>query len=270
MGAPPPFYSRPGLNVETYDARCPLDIGRSSVEGDAAWYARRAAAWGGPVLEAACGTGRVAWAIAEAGLEVSGFDLSGPMLAAAGAKRAGKPPEVAARADFRAGDMADFDLARTYSTILVPFRAFQALLTPALQRAALGRFREHLAPSGRLVLDLFDPRYEYLTPTAPPALAARDTVRHPERGTLVTVEMVREGFDPVAQVLRDAWTFREHARTGEVLREETELLELRWSFRWEMRHLFEICGLRVEEEWSDFKGGKGEYGKEQVWVLIRD
>lgn len=264
-----PFYSRPGLNVECYDRRTAADVARSSVRGDAAWYRRLARRTGGPVLEGACGTGRVAWEIARAGIEVVGFDSSPSMLRAAAAKGASMPPGAARRATFVRGDLRDFTIGRTFPLAIVPFRAFQCLLTPGDQRASLLRFRRHLRPGGRLVLDLFDPAYEYLTPSMPRRFAERVSVPHPVRGTRVSVEIRRLALDPVGQVMRDLWTFREETPAGRTVRVEREVLALRWSFRWEMRHLFELTGFEVEAEHSDFRGSPPAYGGEQVWVLRR-
>ena len=74
-------------------------------------------------------------------------------------------------------------------------------------------------------------------------------------------------IDPVAQVLREEWVFRETDAAGTVLSEEREELRMRWSFRWEMRHLFALTGFEVEAEYSDFRGSPPAYGGEQVWVL---
>jgi hypothetical protein len=264
-----PFYAADGLHVEVYDRLHETTIPGSSVDGDAAWFTARALEWGGPVLEGASGTGRVSWELARAGVEVVGFDLSPAMIRAAEAKRAGMDPAVAARATFVPGDLRTFDLGRTFPLAIVPFRAFQALLTPEDQAACLGRFLAHLAPGGRLVLDLFDPRYEYLVSENPPMALEEDSIPHPARDSTVTVTMERQEFDPVRQVFRDRWTFRERDPSGGVIREEAEDLTLRWSFRWEMRHLFDLCGLEVEAEYSDFRDSPPEYGREQVWVLRR-
>jgi hypothetical protein len=43
----------------------------------------------------------------------------------------------------------------------------------------------------------------------------------------------------------------------------------RRTFRYEMRHLVESCGLVVEAEYSDFQRSSPEYGKEQIRVLSR-
>ena len=52
--------------------------------------------------------------------------------------------------------------------------------------------------------------------------------------------------------------------------EEEELLEIRWIFRYEMRHLFSLAGFVVEEEMSDYLGAPPAYGAEQIWVVRRD
>jgi SAM-dependent methyltransferase len=261
------FYARDGLHVDCYDAfHAPFLEGF----GDVPFFVRLARRSGGPVLEGACGTGRVAWDIARAGIGVVGFDVSRPMLRRAEAKRAGMPPRARALARFVRGEFRTFDLGRRrFPLALVPFRAFQALLTPGDQRAALRRFRRHLRPGGRLVLDLFDPRLDYCHPGGRAPMKP-STVLHPARGTRVTVASGERVNDPVRQVLREVWTFTERDGRGRVLRRESEVLRLRWSYRHEMRHLFELEGFAVEAEYADFRGAPPAYGREQVWVLRRE
>lgn len=261
MTSPTPFYARPGLHVECYDALHEKYLATSSVAGDAAWFARLARRTGGPVLEGACGTGRVAWAIARAGVEVVGFDRSLPMLVRAEAKRASLPPRARNLARFVLGDFRTFDLGRRFPLAIVPFRAFQSLLTPGDQRRALRRFRDHLRPEGLLVLDLFDPRLEYCVPGGR-SPRDRSTFRHPVRGTRVTVEIGGRVNDPVRQVLTEQWTFREGRR-----RAERETLTMRWTYRHELRLLCEAEGFTVEAEYSDFRGHGPAYGNELIFVL---
>ena len=49
-------------------------------EAELAWYLEKAKASGGPVLDVACGTGRLAIALAREGLSVTGMDQSVGML----------------------------------------------------------------------------------------------------------------------------------------------------------------------------------------------
>jgi SAM-dependent methyltransferase len=238
-------------------------LATSSVAGDAAWYARLARRIGGPVLEGGCGTGRVTWEIARAGVEVVGFDRSVPMLARAEAKRESMPRRARPLARFVRGEFRTFDLGRRFPLAIVPFRAFQSLLAPEDQRRTLRRFHRHLVPGGRLVLDLFDPRLDFCIPGGRMP-RHRNAFLHPARGTRVTVEIGGRVNDPVRQVLSEQWTFREGRK-----RVKRETLVMRWTYRHELRHLCESEGFAVESEFSDFRGHGPAYGNEIVLVLRR-
>lgn len=261
------FYERPGLNVETYDAR--MSLAATAVEGDVEFYIAQAREAEGPVLEVACGTGRVTWPLAEAGCEVVGIDRSPAMLAAARARGADRAADVARRARFEIADMVDFDLDAFFSIVLVPFRAFQAVLDPADQRRALESMSDHLRPGGRLIVDLFDPLLEFCLPEGDRAPRQRGEVVHPESGRRVTVDVLERTNDPVAQVLTELWCFREYEADGRVGREEHEELRLRWTYRQEMRYLLELVGFEVVAEHSDFRGSPPTYGAEQVWIAVK-
>ena len=43
-------------------------------------------------------------------------------------------------------------------------------------------------------------------------------------------------------------------------------MALRWTWRWELRHLLELCGFVVEAEYSDFARSGPAYGKELIVV----
>ena len=254
------------LGTEIYDLQSPYISAGGPGEGDVAFYARLAAEQGGPVLDVGCGTGRVAVALAQQSFEVVGVDLSQAMLRQAEARRAGLPVEVAARLTFVYGDMTTLELGRQFALIVTPSRVFQFALTSAAQRAALRALRRHLRPDGRLVLDLFDPRLDVVVPGSifPPRTGE---VIHPRTGNRVIWEIAGREPDPLEQLVVSDWTAREVGPSGDVLRDETERLTLRWSTRSEMRLLFELEGLAVEAEYGDFQGSPPTYGREQVWVL---
>ncbi|MFH1279595.1 MAG: class I SAM-dependent methyltransferase [Candidatus Eisenbacteria bacterium] len=262
------FYGRPGLNVETYDAfqeRYANESGFPALDGDVEFYKSLAVSSGGPVLELACGTGRVAWPIAEAGVDVVGLDLSEAMLGAARAKGERYPADVRARATFVSGNMAEFDLGRVFPLVVIAFRSFQSLLTVEEERACLERIRRHLAPEGRLVIDNFDPLLQYCLPEAESPVIDRSAT-HPVTGNAVKIEVVERTTDPYRQLITEHWRFTEHDENGDVVREEEDVLKLRWIYRQEMRYLFELTGFRVEGEFSDFHGDEPGYGKEQIWI----
>src|SRR5205814_3458286 len=111
--------------------------------------------FGDPILELGCGTGRITMALAEAGKRITGLDLSGRMLERAVKKRAELRVEARERVHLMQGDMARFDLGEKFRLVIIPFRPFQHLLEVRQQVDCLDCARKHLAPGGRLILDVF-------------------------------------------------------------------------------------------------------------------
>jgi SAM-dependent methyltransferase len=265
-GSLPQIYAHGGMSVELYDALHPE--GADGME-DTAFLLEQAAVTGGPILELACGTGRVVWPMAEAGYEIVGLDLNRAMLERAEAKAAAKPAEVRQRARFVQSGMQEFDLGSTFSLVFSTFRSFQGLLTVEDQRSCLRCAHRHLRPGGRLVLDLFDPQLDRLLPRDPYAPRSFGTPRHPVSGNLVLWESVDHGNDPVGQILTEIWRWTEVDADGRVVRQELEEIRLRWTFRYELRHLLELCGFRLLHEYSDFRKNEPAYGRELVVVCER-
>ncbi len=261
------FFASHGLAVETYDARIPAPD-QPPIGGDVEFYLNLAQRADGPVLELGAGTGRVVWALAVAGFEVVGLDISGPMLERAEAKRAAVPIESGERATFIEGDMTDFTLDRSFGLAVSAFRAFQALLTPETQRRSLDCVYRHLRPGGLIALHLFDPRFEYLLPGSD-APRMHGECRHHQTNKPIRFETIERRSDPLTQTLEEIWRFEELDDGGNVLRHEEVTLALRWTYRWEMRYLLELCGFDIEAEYSDFRQSPAAYGLEQVWVARR-
>ncbi|HVJ55119.1 MAG TPA: class I SAM-dependent methyltransferase [Aliidongia sp.] len=103
---------------------------------------------GGPVLDLGCGTGRLARAIARAGLDVTGIEPVPAMLARARALSGDHA------IDYVPGDARRFRLDRRFRLVTMTAHAFQHLLGAADQAAALGRIAEHLVPGGLFAFDL--------------------------------------------------------------------------------------------------------------------
>lgn len=108
---------------------------------------------GGPVLDLACGTGRLTRAIAAYGIEVVGVDLARPMLDRARALAQQEQLSI----EWIEADCRSFDLGRRFALVLMTSHAFQALLTRADQQACLARVAAHLHAGGRFVFEVRNP-----------------------------------------------------------------------------------------------------------------
>ena len=249
-------------------------FGRAELEGergDVAFYVEEARQAGSPVLELACGTGRVLIPVAEAGLTVVGLDSSAAMLSIAQEKIAKLPDATQQRIELVEGDMRSFALDQRFKLIMIPFRSFLHLMTPADQRQALGCIRDHLADDGRLVFNIFDPRLETIAAhlgTLGAALKRDRELTHPETGRRVVVWEARH-YDPAQQIIEEERIFEELDADGRVVAKTYAPLTLRWVYRYEMQHLLELSGFAVEALYGSYERGPFRHGGEQIWVARR-
>lgn len=210
--------------------------------GDRDFYLREALAAGGPVLEAACGTGRILLPTLAAGADVDGFDGSPAMLRrlrerapAVLGDRAGEIEDRVWEADLRR-----FSRDRRYALITCPFRAFLHLLTMDDQLAALARFREHLAPGGRLLLNVFHPSYRFTVEQDGGRLlddefVHRATGRHTRLWTAVSNDLINQ----VKTV--ENW-FEELDEQGRVVSQTEAPFRITWIFKPQMELLLRAAG----------------------------
>jgi SAM-dependent methyltransferase len=134
-----------------------------SVTEDVGFYVDEALASGGPVVELAVGTGRIAVPIARAGLEVIGVDSSPAMLAVA--RHAAEEAGVAHRVDLRLGDLREPPVAGRVPLVVCPFRSLLHMETEAEKLRALRAARDLLEDDGRFVFDVFSPSREDIEET---------------------------------------------------------------------------------------------------------
>lgn len=106
----------------------------------------------GPVLDLACGTGRVAISLARAGLNVVGVDISQHMVACALDKLNRDGSEIRDRVDFIVGDMTKLDLDSVFPIAIIPCNSLNELCTFEAQAACIRSVWQHLAPGGALVI----------------------------------------------------------------------------------------------------------------------
>ncbi|MFN2572583.1 MAG: trans-aconitate 2-methyltransferase [Gemmatimonadales bacterium] len=215
---------------------------------DVPFYVTEAKAVRGAVLEIGCGTGRVLLPIARAGCAIAGLDGSPVMLERCRTKLAAEPAVVQQRVTLHQHDMHDFDFGGQYALIIAPFRVVQHLTTADAQLRFLAAAARHLTPGGRLIFDVFNPRFDLL---------ARADGTEPE--------------DTPEQRLPDGRTFRRGARVVRVRWvdqvSEVELIyyvgnerhvqafDMRWYLPAELRHLLARGGFRVREIYGDFARG---------------
>jgi SAM-dependent methyltransferase len=159
----------------------PLDeVGRSTAEaaalarlydldlvddpGDLGLYQAFAARTGGPILELATGTGRIAVPLAAAGFDVTGVDVDPAMLARARARAAAAGRSVEARIDLVEADVRAVRLpgAGRFRLAFLALNSLMVMGDRAGQASVLRTLAAHLAPGGLAVVDVWLPDAEDL------------------------------------------------------------------------------------------------------------
>jgi SAM-dependent methyltransferase len=215
------------------------------------FYVEAARQSGGPVLELGCGTGRILIPTARAGIEIAGLDSSNYMLEACRRRLRAEPAQVSARVSLHPGDMRHFDLGRNFRLATIPFRPFQHLLTVEDQLACLGTTRRHLAASGRLVFDIFNPSIRNLARPADGAETDEEPpFTLPDGRSVVRRHRVLER-DLINQIVVGEIIYYVTHPDGRHER-LVQPLRMRYLFRFEAEHLLARAGFAVEQVYSDF------------------
>jgi SAM-dependent methyltransferase len=202
----------------------------------------------GPVLELACGTGRLTIPIARAlahdpSRPVTGLDLAPAMLEAARRKAAAAGATIELMLD----DMRRFALGRRFGTILVAFNSLLHLTSNDALAECFARVREHLEPGGVFMFDIFNPSIQLLA-RAPTERSTVTLVDDPELGE-IHVETTID-YDAATQVNQGAWIFSAPDRRDYM----TVPLHLRCIFPQELPVLLASNGFRLETRHGDFGG----------------
>lgn len=147
-----------------YDGIAPIyDPWSRSVVEDVDFYVEEALVSGGPVVELAVGTGRIAVPIAKAGVRVIGVDESPAMLE--GARAYAERENVSPLVDLRLGDLRDPPVDERVPLATVPFRSLLHMPDEHQKLRALTAAASVLEPGGRFVFDVFAPSPEDIEET---------------------------------------------------------------------------------------------------------
>lgn len=231
---PDPFYRDPKI----YDAI----TGNRSFDTD--FYVARAVAFGGPVLEIACGTGRITIPMVQAGIEVTGLDASPAMLGEARAKAARAGVEV----EWVQADCRDFDIGKKFAMIFFPFNSLLHLHDRVSYERFLERVRTHLAPGGHFLFDVFNPGLEFIVENSR-RKRREGTFVDPYSGLPGVIEETLS-YDAVNQINRSRWFYS----VGDAKNVAVNDLHLRCLYPQELEALLHYNGFEMLERVGGFDG----------------
>jgi SAM-dependent methyltransferase len=218
---------------------------------DVAFYVATALRYGGgPVLELGVGTGRVARALATAGVEVTGVDVMQSMLRRARERLTSLPKNARARVTLVRGDMRRLSLGKRFPLVIAPFNAFTHLYDRRDLERALACCHLHLAARGRLVFDVVMPEMKALLQDPERLYRGRD-VTDPQDGRRFTYYEASH-YDCVRQIRSVTMVLE---RAGERGPGRAIPLTQRQFFPAELEALLYYNGFDLEQRYGDFALG---------------
>jgi SAM-dependent methyltransferase len=216
---------------------------------------------GSPLLDLACGTGRLLIPLARQGYQITGIDVSGAMLDLAREKLAVEGLEDRARLVQQ--DMRHLHLGHRFRLALCALSSFAHVLAQEEQVEVLRRVRDHLVPGGLLVLDMFNP-------DLPGMLSSEgQVVLHKTWSDLGTgrrvLKFVARQVDWATQIQRVTFILDEIDDAGGVSRSVFPF-GMRFLFRAEAELLVRAAGLELEAVYGSYD--LDEYAEDSPVLIL--
>ncbi|HEY8448635.1 MAG TPA: class I SAM-dependent methyltransferase [Thermomicrobiales bacterium] len=229
------------------------------------------------VLDLACGTGRMTFPLArrcaalDPGSRVVGLDISEPLLDRARERLGSDQRELSGIVSFVRGDMANFNLGEQFDLIVIGFNSLAYVIGLENQISCLQSVRRHLAPGGRLAIDLLVPALRLLDPvTAPPMMHLELDLSAPEQGVQRMLRFATIRYNPETQVDRTLYVYEMQYTDG---RQERFFDDLEWQmyFPRELELLMRLSGLKVVERYGAYdRQPFGPRSRQYLWIMEAD
>lgn len=237
----------PDSKPSPYDAPELYDLLFDGLDFDLAYWLAVGRDAGGPVLEIACGTGRLLLPLRKSGIDADGFDASPAMIARLKDRARAAGLEVRAEV----ADMRAFEMGRLYRRIFCGFNGFAHCETVDDQIAALRAAHRHLLPGGALVIHMSYPGPGYWSEQEGKPVLEQEASR-PGGGKLQlwdnrTKDVVAQRQDSEVEI----WELDAADRPVAVHAFSTRQ---RWVYRYELELLFRAAGFARVEFLGGFDG----------------
>jgi SAM-dependent methyltransferase len=244
------------------------DLDLAQDPGDLDLYLALAARTGGPILELAVGSGRLAVPLAGEGYDVTGVDIDGAMLERARAAADSAGVAAARRLTLVEGDARTIRLpdAGTFRLAFVPLNSLFLMGTRTDQAAVVATLAAHLAPGGLAVVDCWLPDADDLA-RYDGRLVLEWVREDPETGRTVT-KTGSAAWDAAANAVRLTTIFDE-GMPGEAPVRWVRVDRMRLVAPDDLAAMAEAAGLVVEVLAGDDDLGPLDAGSERVILLAR-
>ncbi|RLF93231.1 class I SAM-dependent methyltransferase [Thermococci archaeon] len=169
---------------------------------DIPFYLRQIKKYGEPVLELACGTGRITIPVAEKGIKITGLDVLESMLSHAKRKAAEKEVDI----EWIKADCRNFKLNKKFNLIFFPFNSFLHLHNLESYEACFSCVKDHLTDQGRFIIDIFNPNLDILRRDPSEKFPVSEYEDPDGKGTVKISEQT--SYDTSTQLMHIKWHYK--------------------------------------------------------------
>jgi len=218
------------------------DLQTRTFTEDISFFERLTDRFGQPILELACGTGRITIPLARKGIDITGLDVSETMLSQARKKAGAQSAQIS----WVLSDCREFRLNKRFRLIFIPINSITHLHRRKDLEALLARVREHLHEEGRFIIDLFNPSLDILRRDPDQRHPVAEYEDPDGRGRVVITES--NIYDAATQINRITWYYR----IGD--HEDARVVEnnMRILYPRELDDLLHYNGFAVESKYGDY------------------
>ncbi len=218
------------------------DLENEDFVDDIPFYLHQIEKYGEPVLELACGTGRITIPIAQKGIQITGLDILDSMLNHAKRKATNKGVNV----EWIKADCRDFRLNKKFNLIFFPFNSIAHLHDLESIKACFSCVKEHLMDNGRFIIDFFNPSLNILTRDPTRRYPVKEYLDPDGKGQVVITE--NNIYDAANQINRVKWYYNIGSQSEEVV----EDLNMRIFYPQELDALLYYNGFTIDTKYSNY------------------
>ncbi len=218
------------------------------------FYVKQVKKYGGPILELACGTGRITIPIAKKGISIVGLDFSVKMLEQAKRNSIGNNVEI----EWIEADMTNYSLSRKFSVILMPAAAMNWVLENKDIEKCLTCIKDHLNQDGIFIFNVFNPNLDILKRDPSKKY---DISKYPNpdgKGIVVVTES--NYYDKATQI--NHITSYYNINSKEIIKK----LKLRMFFPQELDALLNYNGFKIDHKYGSFV--EEPFNSDSNWQIV--
>jgi 2-polyprenyl-3-methyl-5-hydroxy-6-metoxy-1,4-benzoquinol methylase len=234
--------------MNDYDSIAPFyDMEHAHFDEDLNLYTNFAELCGGPLLELACGSGRLLVPLAREGYTLTGVDNSARMLKLA--QEALEQAGVAAQCTLVQENISRLRLGQKFRLVFIALGSFGHVCTRQEQRQTLAAVREHLTSGGMFILDISNADVRYMEQLSGQVL--HQGTWHRDDGTVLS-HFVSPASSLTKHLLELTHFYEEHCQ-GEAVRRTVTTTHLYLFERTEVELLLEEAGFTIKDVYGDYE-----------------